>query len=248
MAEVASLVSAVASLLWPALALTALLLFRGPLARIVRAAAHREVEIEIGGQRLTMRELNHQQNELIQDLQRQVATLRKTVDGTKEPKGLPAATPPEPKQPPLEPLPLEPLTRVEPAEAVAPRPEGEPFAVLWVDDKPETKALLVEQLRANGVRVDLVDNTSDAMNLLSRRRFRLIVTDMGREENGAFHPDAGLELLREARDTGVDTPVVVYCMPHNGTQYGARAHGLGAVGVTSSAVELFDYFQRFGLL
>ncbi|MCP2259724.1 Response regulator receiver domain-containing protein [Streptoalloteichus tenebrarius] len=235
MAEVASLVSAFASLLWPVLVLTALLLFRGPLARIVRAAAHREVEIEIGGQRLTMRELNHQQNELIQDLQRQVSTLRKALDGAGTAPAAPETAPPAP-------------ACGEPVELPAPRPEGEPFAVLWVDDKPETKALLVEQLRGNGVRVDVTNSTSDAMNLLSRRRYRLIVTDMGREENGSFQPDAGLELLREARDTGVDTPVVVYCMPHNGTQYGVQAHGLGAVGVTSSAVELFDYFQRFGLL
>ncbi|GGM63788.1 response regulator [Longimycelium tulufanense] len=235
MGDAALLITAIGSLMWPLIALYALTSLRPYLVRVLRSAETRQLDFEIGGQRITFRELSSQQNELIQDLQRQVSTLRKALETAPHAvPGPPPVTEGEPTRPP-EPVP-------------AADREREPFAVLWVDDHPESKALLMEQLRNNGVRVDLVGTTSEAMGTLSRRRYRLIVTDMGRVESGTYQPEAGLELLREVRDVGVDIPVVVFCVPKNFAQASFRARELGAIGVTSSAVELTDYFQRFGLL
>ncbi|MQA27380.1 MAG: response regulator [Micromonosporaceae bacterium] len=75
----AQLVSAVASLLWPLLVLVALLVFRAPLSRIIRSAEAREWTLEVGGQKITVKQLSEQQNALITDLQEQLGALRRTV-------------------------------------------------------------------------------------------------------------------------------------------------------------------------
>ena len=76
----AEVISAIAQLLWPLIALMALLVFRRAIGRVLRTAEKRELEFEVGGQRLTMHELNDQQNELIQDLQRQLSAVSKKLE------------------------------------------------------------------------------------------------------------------------------------------------------------------------
>lgn len=124
----------------------------------------------------------------------------------------------------------------------------EPFAVLWVDDQPESHALLVQQLRDNGVRVTAVNTTAETLEEVSQRPYRLIVSDMARKENGRYHADAGITLLRELRDLGVDIPVIVFSSQRGHLQYGALARQSGAVATTTSAYEMFQHFQQFGLL
>lgn len=245
----AEVISAIAQLLWPLIALMALLVFRRAIGRVLRTAEKRELEFEVGGQRLTMHELNDQQNELIQDLQRQLSAVSKKLeererervrlptngDGTDEQSayGLP-----EPGRQAAE-------AELPPVQA----PVGpEPFAVLWVAERPESHALLVDQLRNNGVRVTTVTTTADALREASERPYRLIVSDMSRKENGHYHSDAGLSLLRELRDLGVDVPVIVFSGQKGQLQYGAQARQSGAVATTSSAYEMFQHFQNFGLL
>ncbi|MBB5153087.1 response regulator [Saccharopolyspora phatthalungensis] len=245
------LISAFAQLLWPLIALMAIVVFRRAIGRVLRTAEKRELEFEIGGQRLTMHELNDQQNEMIQDLQRQLSMLSKQledrdrVDAALEvPK--PIAVPALPE---VADLPGngegEHQGELPPVQA----PTGpEPFAVLWIAERPEAHAILAEQLRENGVRVTMATTTDAALAELSQRPYRLIVEDMGRKENGRWRPDAGLALLSELRDLGVDTPVIVYSSARAQQQYGEHARQLGAVGTTSSAYEMFQNFQSFDLL
>jgi CheY-like chemotaxis protein/uncharacterized coiled-coil protein SlyX len=249
------LISSIAQLLWPLIALAALFVFRRAIGRILRTAEKRELEFEVGGQRLTMHELNDQQNEMIQDLQLQLSMLSKQLEGGK-------AAAPAPGSASLVPPPdhdEEPSPDGAPAADLPPKaaelppvhaPVGpEPFAVLWVSERPESHALLVEQLRDNGVRVTMASTTSEALAEISERPYRLIVSDMSRkEEDGRYRADAGLSLLRELRDLGVDVPVIMYSGQRGQLQYGAQARQSGAVATTSSAYEMFKHFQNFGLL
>ena len=52
----AQTLSSIAALLWPLLVLLALLVFREPLLRVVRSAEKREWTLEVGGQKLSMKQ------------------------------------------------------------------------------------------------------------------------------------------------------------------------------------------------
>lgn len=289
------LLSAVAQLLWPLITLVVLLVFRRAIGRVLRTAERRELEVEVGGQRLTMHQLNDQQNEMIQDLQRQLSRLSQqleenrhdlpqeqqdphaplTPSGSGQPvkPGAPGAPPtwwsepsfgqPDSAGAPQAPAPSGPRapsngepepSQLDPSEqdvalpAVQAPVGPEPFAVLWVDDQPESHALLVQQLRDNGVRVTAVNTTAETLEEVSQRPYRLIVSDMARKEDGRYHADAGITLLRELRDLGVDVPVIVFSSQRGHLQYGALARQSGAVATTTSAYEMFQHFQHFGLL
>lgn len=288
------LITAIAALLWPLIALTALLIFRRAIGRVLRTAERRELEVEIGGQRLTFHELNEQQNEMIQDLQRQLSIVSQKLDERErtevEARGV-TIPPPEgtdgngqgpdhgtparksredgdrtttgdsailapPSDGPAGAPPQQGTASPgkDPGRGVAdsgpvPVPSGpDPYAVLWVAERPETHALLVEQLRDNGVRVTVTATTSEAVAELSERPYRLVVSDMSRKEDGSRVPDAGLVLLRELRDLGVDTPVILFGGQRGQPPYADQARRLGAVATTSSSYEMFRHFQTFGLL
>jgi len=75
---VSNAISAVASLLWPLIVLAALVVFRNPLARLIR---QRDFTVKIAGQELSVSDLSQQQTALITDLQKQVAALEKQLGG-----------------------------------------------------------------------------------------------------------------------------------------------------------------------
>src|SRR5690625_2727971 len=89
----AEFLSAFAQVLWPLIALAAIIFFRGAIARVLRTAEKRELEFEIGGQRLTMHELNDQQNEMIQDLQRQLSMLSSQLETRRDAPALETTVP-----------------------------------------------------------------------------------------------------------------------------------------------------------
>ncbi|CAM00661.1 response regulator receiver domain-containing protein [Saccharopolyspora erythraea NRRL 2338] len=239
------LISSIAQLLWPLITLTAIFVFRRAIGRVLKTAEKRELEFEVGGQKLTMHELNDQQNDMIQDLQRQLSMLSKQLDTKEQRVG---AGPLELEEVLAPPPPLGSELEESDLPDVHAPVGPEPFAVLWVAERPESHALLVEQLRDNGVRVSMVASTGEALSELSERPYRLIISDMSRTEDGRYRSDAGLVLLRELRDLGVDTPVIIYCGQRGELQYGTQAKQAGAVAVTSSAYEMFKHFQSFGLL
>lgn len=267
----AELITAIAQLLWPLILLAVLVVFRGSVRRVLATAERRELDVEVGGQRLTMHELNDQQNEMIQDLQRQVSALSAQLEarGDRAAPRVPAPQPAAPREdaaPPRSEPPTNGHARPNgngsahgpeasgPCRPAATEPTGaeatgaEPFAVLWASGRPEAHALLVEQLRDNGVRVTTASTTAEAAELASRRPYRLVVSDMGRREDGRWRPDAGLALLGELRDLGVDVPVVVFSDHRGEVQYAAQARRAGAVAVTSSAAEMVGHFRNFDLL
>jgi CheY-like chemotaxis protein len=241
---VAETISAVAALLWPVLLLVLILMFRRQLARVIGSAEQREWSLEVGGQKLSMKQLSDQQNGMIADLQRQVGVLSKAVaaltayqrpveetdevDGSPGPGGGAIAGGTI-------------LGEVEP-------PPGTAYSVLWVDDYPENNALIVEQLQRNGTRVDLARSTREGLALLGQRRYGAIVSDMGRLENGQEVSDAGMRLLRTVRQTDRTTPFVIYSGYRSSVAYREQALEAGATGITASPAVLTELLHAANVL
>jgi CheY-like chemotaxis protein len=235
----AQTISAIAALMWPALLLIGLLIFRRPLQRVIQSAEQRKWTLKVGGQELGMEELSNQQNAMIADLQKQVGALNRAlgelalnanvVDQGETQHLLPAESV----------LPARTTIMEQPASA---------HAVLWVDDHPENNALLIEQLQQNAVRVDLAKSTTEALAYLRQRRYGAILSDMGRTEDGREIPDAGMRLLKAVRDSGRNIPVLFYTSSFAASAYAEDALAGGATVITSSPTVLFEHLQALQLL
>jgi CheY-like chemotaxis protein len=241
---VAQTITAIASLLWPLLVLVILLLFRRPLMRVVRSAEQREWTLEVGGQKISMKQLSDQQNSMIEDLQKQVVTQGRAIVELTADVGLLRDA--EPLARAL----LAPAQQPEhgraPGEGAAPAPAA--HAVLWVDDNPENNALLIEQLLRNGVRVDRAASTAEGLERFRRQRYGAIVSDMRRVEDGTEVPDAGLRLLRAVRREDESIPFMIYSTSGASIRYRDQALAVGATEITASPVIVSELLQSLGLL
>ncbi|HEY7598034.1 MAG TPA: response regulator [Actinophytocola sp.] len=215
--------TAIAALAWPVLVFAALIVFWKPLTRLLGSA---DVTVEIGGQKVSIKQLNNQQTELVADLQQEVARLSDRVAALS--RGQSAGTQQGDARPAL----------AEPAKV--------PQAVLWVDDKPENNAVLVDQLRRDGVRVDLATSTAEGMDLFGRRRYGIVVSDMVRVEGRETVPDAGVRLVKLVRAVDPTIPFVVYSGPRQA--YARQARDEGATEVTASPMRLLQQCRSAGVL
>jgi CheY-like chemotaxis protein len=127
----------------------------------------------------------------------------------------------------------------EAASIAVSRPGRTLSSVLWVDDHPENNAALASALREAGASVRLARSTRECLQLLERGRYGLIITDLGRVEDGRERSDAGLELIRQLRERGDTTTIFVFA----GARGYARREELIAAGadrVANSSTELFS--------
>jgi CheY-like chemotaxis protein len=109
--------------------------------------------------------------------------------------------------------------------------------VLWVDDRPEHNARLLNGLRADGVRIDVAGTTGEALERLGRRPYAIVVSDLSRVDR----PDDGVRLLEQASGTA---PVVIF------SRFGsaADAHRDGPAAVVSTEGEVKDWLRSVHLL
>jgi len=75
--------------------------------------------------------------------------------------------------------------------------------VLVVDDEEYVRESLAEVLRAEGLRVTTASGAHEALEVLAKKRFDVIVTDL-RMPSGD-----GLELLEESRAAGIAIPIIL---------------------------------------
>lgn len=107
---------------------------------------------------------------------------------------------------------------------------------LWVDDRPDNNVYERQSLSALGISFTLAKSTEEALDLLAKHKFDVIISDMGRLPDSR----AGYTLLDKLRSSGDRTPFVIYAgsaAPEHKAE--ARAHG--AIGATNRASELFEY-------
>jgi CheY-like chemotaxis protein len=258
---VADLISAIAALLWPLLVIVVLLVFGRQLLSKLKNSD--DVTLEFGGQRLNFKQATDQQSDMITDLQREVASLKRRLDHVDSPTGefdagqYPAshgagrATPGDMRPDPgTEAAEIFAGAGQEPVDTSWMREELErrttpPRSILWVDDHPENNAVLADSWRRDGAHVETARSTSEALHLLGDRAYGLIISDMGRHESGTDVPDAGLRLLAKVRTSDPLTPFVLY---GNVGPFSETAKAAGATLVTGSTFELMEFASEMGML
>jgi CheY-like chemotaxis protein len=78
--------------------------------------------------------------------------------------------------------------------------------ILWVDDYPQGNWQLVKILFGLGADVDQASHTDQALSMLGRDRYDVIVSDIRRTEGD---PD-GIEMLRMMQDLKIARPTIFY--------------------------------------
>ncbi len=101
---------------------------------------------------------------------------------------------------------------------------------LWVDDVPENNLNERQMFQQLGAVIDVSKSTDDALKILGRAEYDLVISDMTRD--GC--PTAGLDLLARVRASRNRTPLVFYLGVIDETK-GVPA---GAFGLTNRPDEL----------
>ncbi len=111
--------------------------------------------------------------------------------------------------------------------------------VLWVDDNPQNNVFERRALESVGIRVTNSTSTSDALQKISTTRYDVIISDMGRREEGGYADTAGYTLLDKLRGSNISTPFIIYA-GSNEPKHKAEANRRGAQGSTNNPQELFQ--------
>ena len=216
MTDVPKLLEGLAAVAWPAIVVLLIILFRPAVAAVIESARSRKFTLKLGGQELTMEEASQQQRNLIADLQAQVVDIRKRMETSV------LASPQEPIRTTM-------LTST--------------TSVLWVDDQPKNNSYFVQQLTDKGVTVDLALSTAEGLRLFEKKSYVIVISDMGRTEEAAYKPTAGIEFLRQIRESNKTVPFIVFCSAQGAKKNRKAAMSLGATAITSSPTEMFGILQ-----
>ncbi len=111
--------------------------------------------------------------------------------------------------------------------------------VLWVDDHPENNHYEQMSLEALGIQVVEAKSTDDALDLLDRRSFDVVISDMGR----GLDQRAGYTLLAALRKFDQTTPFLIYA-GSDADQHRDEAIAKGAQGSTNSPRTLIEEVIR----
>ncbi|MFS8104656.1 response regulator [Lentzea alba] len=111
--------------------------------------------------------------------------------------------------------------------------------ILWVDDHPDNNRHERTAFESFDIEFTLATSTSQAMALLSHRRYGAIISDMGRAEG----PEEGFALLNQLRANDQATPFFLYTGPA-AREYQLEAAARGAQGVTADPSELVDMVTK----
>lgn len=217
-------VDLVTGLVWPVL-VGAVIWRLLPTVREVMAS--RAFSIKAGGAEITVQQASDQLSGRVEDLREQISALKAQVGA-------------------------EPAVAGAEAEGAAASPIVDGVAqlrsVLWVDDHPENNVYERQAIERKGVLVHLARSTAEGLEAAraATNPYDVVITDMGREEDGRSVGDAGLELLRQLRAGGFDVPVVVYASAGAVSRHRDEIMAAGAAGATSSATELLEILGQIG--
>jgi CheY-like chemotaxis protein len=107
--------------------------------------------------------------------------------------------------------------------------------VLWVDDYPANNKAIMDVYRRQSMEFDLVLDTTQAISLLLKKSYDLIISDIGRHPE----PDAGIKMIREIKTKFDDPPpIIIYSGESAINKYGKEAIDAGASLATASTRDL----------
>ena len=218
MAEVSELLKAVSALAWPLVFLAVALAFRRPIFRMM---SRDHVSLKVAGMELSVADAAEQVGKNLADLTERVAQVEaywKAAAGRR---------------------PVEPLPTLSPAE---PRSAAD-ASILWVDDIPMNNAFLIQKFEQEGFYVQKEISTRSAIAAWERRSFDLVISVLGRRENGVDNPFAGLDLVKALRARGATVPILIFAGPR-GLRNREDLLAAGATEVTASAVDVFKFVSE----
>lgn len=115
-------------------------------------------------------------------------------------------------------------------------------SILWVDDKPQNNKYEIGRLEDAGYEVTKAPSTDEAKAQLNNGpKPMLVISNMGRLENGNYNSEAGLDLLKEV---GTDHPVFFYTSYAAVSKYGKEVQPLGGKGITDSRLLLLKIIDE----
>lgn len=153
MESFAHLLTALASLAWPAIFATVLFVFSEAIKKLIESARGRKFTIKVAGNELTMEEASEQQRLIVSDIQLKLVELEKRLAVNTS----------------------EPLT-------LASIPTRSSKHVLWVDDRPKNNSFLVASLEERGAKVDIALSTAEGFEKFKAGQYDIVISDMGRPE------------------------------------------------------------------
>jgi CheY-like chemotaxis protein len=213
--------SAVSALVWPLALLVLVLVLRAPIAALL---SRETVKLSVAGVEISVADAARRANTDLVKLQERVAELESRLELDEEAwaeAGGPVRTP----------------------DAAVARPPSRSFSILWVDDHPANNAFLVSRLQEEGLRVRSERTTADAMRALGQEPLDVVVTDLGREEEGGRNAMAGLDLIRAMRAAGHGQPVMVYAGVR-ALEHREALQSAGAEVVTGVGVDVFKFVRK----
>lgn len=128
-----------------------------------------------------------------------------------------------------------------------PLPPAEPGSrghVLWVDDDPSLSAAEERVLTRAGYRVTRVLSTSEALSAYDADEHRVVISDLGRSESGAYRERAGLELVRGLRSRDPGVRVVVFTSDRGRTVIDTSPEAGWVFGTTTTSAGLYELVER----
>jgi len=238
---IAQVLSSIAQLLWPIVALILAYWLLPELKQILhRISESRNLKVKWGDKELSVQEAADNLQRVVGSLieteaargsaqDKGIATDTTTSKVIAAGKGVSSVVPPDDQ--------LSEVARV----AASPLPRR----ILWVDDKPEGNALEMASLKDRGVQIDAALSTEEALRLFEPHKYALVVTDMYRREEGIKNADAGIDLLKELRSIDPSVVVIAYCAPASVRGYGSFFLKEGGNAITASPILLFEQLNRY---
>ena len=118
--------------------------------------------------------------------------------------------------------------------------------ILWVDDNPDNNAFVIASLEEQGIEVIQALSTAQAMQILvsSGLSFNVIISDMGRTEEGEYRHNAGILLIKAIREAGITLPIFVFTFT---ASYLVRREvvAAGGNGATRATEELLSWLKQY---
>lgn len=216
------------------------LVTRTYIAGIFRRADEQLVaQVEVDGVSISINEAERLQRTIIEDLQEHVARLENALNGP--PPGTANADPPPESTSANSAGDSPDPNDAGPDPSSMPEPRAAPHMprrILWVDDQPENNRYHVAFLRRRGVVVVTAQSTADALALLRREPFDVVVSDTNRTEGGRPNPNAAVDLASALREQLPHVPLYVYTKPTTPPSIEEKARAAGAAAVFRSPTDL----------
>jgi len=118
--------------------------------------------------------------------------------------------------------------------------KGGEFNAIWIDDNPSNNYYESKILKAIGVDIEIAKSSMDALSLLKKNQYNLILSDVGRNDNKNEGYEFHLKLIKEK----IDIPLIFYTGFVDRSK-GAPPYAFGIAYLPNELLHLFaDVVQR----